>query len=163
MRRAKLNSGLLTLAALAMCWVMSGCAGAAWRVTKSVREAGGVIDKAISGVHKDKRLACKKLHGAKTQAFAKCLTESREHVAFVQWRKFGMPALNTGLATTVMTLTLYDNAAGEKLSWDLFVRLIKPLACGLARSAEAWKDLLKDKAAAVLGVVSMIKGVSCAE
>lgn len=148
---------------LACCLVSSAACGAMWRVTASIREAGTLIDRGISGAHKVKREACKKAHGAKTLPFAKCLTESREHTAFQQWRRYGMPGLNTGLVTTVMTLTLYDRAAGKKLSWELFVKLIKPLACGLARAATAWKDLLKEKGAVVLGIVTMIEGVSCAE
>jgi len=162
MRRRKANTALLTVAALAMCWALSAC-GIMWRVTASVREAGGLIDKGLSAPHKVKREECKKRHGAKTQGFKKCLEESRIHIAFVQWRKYGMPAIDTALVTTVTTLTLYDKAAGAKLSWELFVKLIKPMACGVARAAEAWKDLLKEKAQMILNVVSMIKGVSCAK
>ena len=142
-------------------FALSACSGAAWRATISVRGGGTLIDRGLAAAHKAKRLKCKAKHGAKTQAFKKCLDDSRERLAFLQWRKFGMPGLNTGIITTVTTLTLYDKAAGEKMSWDLFVTMIKPLACGLSRAANAWKDLLKEKAAAVLSIVGMIKGVSC--
>ena len=62
-----------------------------------------------------------------TAGLKKCLEDSRIHIAFAQWRKYGLPGLNTGLIATVTTLTLYDKAAGKKLSWDLFVKLIKPM------------------------------------
>lgn len=146
-------------------FVMSStaCTAAVWRTTAAVREAGTLIDKGLSATHKTKREQCKAAHGAKTVAMKKCLDESKIRAAFLKWRRFGMPGLNTGLISTVTTLTLYDKAAGKKLSWDLFIKLIKPLACGLARAATEWKAHLGAQAAAVMGIVSSIKGVSCAQ
>jgi hypothetical protein len=156
------KSPLIPLLALALISAPA-CAGAEWRVVSSVRAAGGLVDRGIASAHKVKREACKKAFGPKTPGFQKCLDGSRERLAFLQWRRFGMPGLNTALISTVTTLTIYDRAAGEKMSWDLFVTLIKPAACGLSRAATAWKDLLREKSPAVLGIVAMIKGVSCAQ
>lgn len=141
----------------------TSCSAAVWRTTAAVREAGTLIDKGLSATHKTKREQCKAKHGAKTVAMKKCLDESKIRAAFLKWRRFGMPGLNTGLISTVTTLTLYDRAAGQKLSWDLFIKLIKPLACGLSRAAIEWKAHLGAQSAAVLGIVNSIKGVSCAQ
>lgn len=158
----KVNARALLPLGLAGCLVVSaaGC-DPMWRATRMVRDAGTMINNSLAAVHKTKRLKCKATHGAKTQGFKKCLNDSREHIAFEQWRKFGMPGLDTGLVSMVTTLTLYDRAAGKKLSWDLFVKMIKPLACGVSRAALAWKDLLGAKAAAVIAITNAIKGVTC--
>ncbi len=150
----------LSLGLIAALTLSAGC-DPMWRATRMVRDAGTMINDSLAAVHKTKRLKCKATHGAKTKPFAKCLNESRERIAFLQWRKFGLPGLDTGLISVVTTLTLYDKASGKKLSWDLFVKMIKPLACGVSRAALAWKDLLGAKAAAVIAITNAIKGVTC--
>ena len=71
------------------------------------------------------------------------------------------PGVNSAVQITATALTIAEKAkADPKLDW---IALLKPAVCSLMRVAKAWGHYYADKGAAILGALSSLEGVICAE
>ncbi len=134
---------------------------AAWRTTGAVREAGTLVDKAIAEAAYAAQKRCVSKHGKDTGPYVDCVKGSGEWKALNQWRDKARPAINSALVATVTALTIAEHAKDKKFSWQLFLEIVKPAACGIARAVEQWKGFFGSKAQAIMIGVQAVKGLVC--
>ena len=123
--------------------------------------------KTMAAVCKAKRVGCLATYNAATKvdpsktteaaaALKECVKGCKE--ALTRWVKYVKPSVNSALAATWGGLET-ARLAGQKETDVL--KLIKPGACALIKGVEAWKGLLGDKLAGVIGPLVALKGLVC--
>jgi hypothetical protein len=151
--------GVVTLG-LGLAGAASGCAGAfdrAWRTTDAVRLAGSTVDRALGAAAKEKHAVCVKQHGARTAGYAQCIDGHRKMLK--AWREVARPAVSSALVATVSALQIAERV-GQKEPGN-WLELVKPAVCALAKVVEQWGHLMGADRERVLGLLALVKGVTC--
>jgi hypothetical protein len=146
---------LVAAAVLLLLWSTS-CAGAEWRATLAVREAGTMTDRTLADVCRQKWETCKPKVAVERDACFKGCADALD-----SWRKIARPAIDSALIVTVAALQIAEKARAKKPDW---VALLKPAVCALARGLAAWGHMLPPATlAAIKGPLDLVAGFTCGD
>ena len=152
--QALVGAAAIGLLYLLLGWLMAGCRpyDAAWRTTAAVREAATLTDHAIARAAKHRATACKEQGGD----WRACVRSSKEWAAVTGWRKWGVPAINSALVSTVAALQIAERTGQEHIDW---IAILRPAACALARVMRQWAPMMGPAKEPVSLAVAAIGGV----
>ena len=153
---AAIGAAGIGLMYLLLGWMLTGCQPyeAAWRTTAAVREAGTLVDQSLARAAKHRMTVCKQAGGD----WRACARASREYRAVTEWRRWGIPAVNSAVSSTVAALQIAERVRGHsKIDW---LALLRPAGCALSRVLRQWTDLMGPARGAVEAVTATL-GAMC--
>jgi len=154
-RSAALGGAGIGAVYLLLGWLLVGCQPyeAAWRTTAAVRAAGTLTDQALAAAARRKISECR-VKGGDWRA---CVRASREYRAITEWRRWGVPAVNSAVSATVAALQIAERVRGQRqIDW---IGLLRPAGCALARVLKQWAPMLGAAKEPVAAAVAALGGM----
>jgi hypothetical protein len=157
-RRRIAGSTFVTVVAIVLAVVMSGCTGltGGYRTLEVIRQAGNQAGKTMAAVCKDQRLGCVEKHKTDKPALVACLKPCTD--ALTTWVKYVRPSVNSAQLATWGALETAYAARKHKTDWLV---LLKPGACALLKILKQWDKMFPAAFKSVIATVSGLEGLVC--